>query len=69
VTQTPTLIPCTGDCDNNQRITINELVLGVELVINAESAERCDSFDRNRDGFVTVDELLAAVAGALNGCQ
>lgn len=65
---TPTTVPCAGDCNDDQRVTINELVLAVRVALGAP-AEECLSADRNHNGVVTVDELVAAVGRALAGCE
>ena len=67
-TPTPTLIPCAGDCDANGEVAINELVHIVEITVRSGSADGCIAADRNRDGAATIDELLAAIDNALNGC-
>jgi hypothetical protein len=68
-TSTPTVPPpCVGDCDGSGDVTINELLLMVNIALdNAETAV-CPRGDRNHDGTITVDEILAAVNVALNGC-
>lgn len=59
---------CVGDCDSNGRITIEELVRGVNIALNRAAVSVCPQFDRNASGEVTVDELVAAVNAALRGC-
>jgi RHS repeat-associated protein len=59
---------CVGDCDANGRITIEELVRGVNIALNRAAVSVCPQFDRNASGDVTVDELVAGVNGALRGC-
>lgn len=60
---------CPGDCNANSQVEINELVLGVGIALGQSQLAQCATFDRNGDGAVTIDELLAAVAAALNGCE
>lgn len=57
----------TGDCDGNGRVTIDELVRGVNIALGLQPLSRCPDFDANRDGRVTIDELVRAVNIALNG--
>src|SRR5262245_11895166 len=61
---------CTGDCDSNHAVTINELITGVGLALNGTAAPlgSCQAFDANADGRVTIDELISAVTHALSGC-
>ena len=61
-------VTCVGDCDGDGAVTIDELLLGVNIALEALSLERCDVFDANGDGAVTVEELLVAVNNALTGC-
>lgn len=59
---------CPGDCDGDLRITIDELLRGVNIALGAATVELCRGFDRDADGLVRIDELLAAVNNALSGC-
>jgi len=63
---TPTPIPC--DCDGNNVVSIAELVRGVSLVLSGESADACGGLDNDRDGLLTVGELIVGVRHALYGC-
>ncbi len=60
--------PCAGDCDGDGTVTVDEIVLGVNIALGSVPAEQCLAADHNRDGNVTIDELLAAVNHALAGC-
>ncbi len=60
--------PCTGDCNGDGRVSVDELVLGINIALGIEPISACPAFDQNGDQVVTVDELVAAVAIALNGC-
>jgi dienelactone hydrolase len=64
----PVAAICTGDCNADGSVAINELVTGVAESLAAAALDQCRAFDRNDDGQVTIDELIAAVAAALNGC-
>lgn len=75
VTQTPSPDPtatappaCAGDCDGNGIVTVNELIVGVNIVLGVTSRDACPAFDRDGNGQVTISELIAAVNAALNGC-
>jgi hypothetical protein len=59
---------CPGDCDGHAAVTIDEIVGGVNIALDLSPARACAAFDRNRDGRVTIDELLLAVSRALGGC-
>ena len=59
---------CDGDCDGDNQVTIEELVMAVEIALGGAGIERCTAADRDGDGMVAIDELLAAVNAALDGC-
>jgi phosphohistidine phosphatase SixA len=60
--------PCPGDCNLDSEVAINELVLGVGIALGQNQLSQCPAFDRGGDGEVTIDDLLAGVSAALNGC-
>jgi hypothetical protein len=47
---------------------INELIIGVNIALGNASPAACTAMDANQDGRVTINELIAAVNAALNGC-
>lgn len=61
--------PCFGDCDQNGRVLVNELVLGVNIALGRGQLDTCQSLDTNGDDLVRVNELVAAVNAALRGCR
>jgi hypothetical protein len=63
---TPAL--CVGDCNGDQRVSIDELLIGVNILTQSAASADCSRADANQDGQVTVDELIQAVDAALNGC-
>jgi hypothetical protein len=67
----PELEACSiGDENRDGVITIaiDELIVLVNIALgNAEMSE-CDTGDANNDGQITVEEILAGVNNALNGC-
>jgi hypothetical protein len=67
-TPTPPTSACTGDCNDDGRVAIDELVRGVTIALGIAPLDGCAIFDRNANGRLTVDELVAAVDNALNGC-
>jgi len=59
---------CTGDCNGNGVVTVDELVQSVNIALGNTPLSQCPAADRNGDGAVSVDELVGAVNRALNGC-
>lgn len=62
------LAVCVGDCDGSGAVTVNELLIGVNIALENAPVSSCPGLDRSMDGVVTIDELQAAVNAALNGC-
>ena len=60
--------PCTGDCDGDGAVAIDELVLAIGIANGTSPIAGCAALDENHDGDITIDEIVAAVAAALNGC-
>jgi hypothetical protein len=59
---------CSGDCNEDDNVTIDEIIRGVNIALGALDVDVCRSFDTSGDGEVTVDELIWAVNLALHGC-
>ena len=59
---------CVGDCDGSGDVSVNEIIIGVNIALGLAPATMCEAMDRNGDGMVSIDELLAAVNAALDGC-
>ena len=55
---TPTLGPCVGDCDGDGSVRVNELIIGVNILLETAAAEQCRSFDTDGDNRVAVNELV-----------
>jgi hypothetical protein len=56
-----------ADCNGDGEVTIDELLIGVNIALGARPLSACPAFDLNGDGEVTIDELLVAVNIALGG--
>lgn len=61
--------PCVGDCDGDGVVSIDELVLGVQIALGTAPVARCNAADRDGNDTVMVEELIAAVDAALGGCN
>src|SRR5262249_16376406 len=59
---------CIGDCNADSEVTVNELIIGVNIALENVLLGVCPTFDSNHDGIITVNELISAVNAALNGC-
>jgi hypothetical protein len=59
---------CTGDCDGNGSVAINELILGVNIDLGLQSVSACPAF-QNALGQVGIAQLVTGVNNALSGCK
>jgi len=60
--------PCPGDCNEDENVTVDELVRGVGIALGTVGIEECLALDADANRRVTVDELIGAVNKALRGC-
>jgi hypothetical protein len=67
---TPTTVRliCTGSCNGDGEVTVNELLTMVNIAAGSLPLAECEAGDSNHDGAITINEILAAVNNALNGC-
>jgi subtilase family serine protease len=68
LSQALALSGCSGDCNGDGAVTVDEIVTAVHIALGAQPVSTCEPADANGDGSVTVDELLQLVHRALNGC-
>ncbi|MCX8073303.1 MAG: hypothetical protein N3C12_12755 [Candidatus Binatia bacterium] len=59
---------CFGDCHGDGAVTVDELVLLVNIALELGSVEECTSADGNGDQRITIEEIVRAVQSALLGC-
>lgn len=60
---------CHADCDNDARVTVDELQLCVGIGLGEMAPGACPACDENGNRGVSVDEIISAVDNALNGCR
>jgi hypothetical protein len=61
--------PCVGDCNGNMMVTINELILGVNIALGNQPLSACEAFDCQNNGTVPINCLILAVNNAANNCM
>jgi hypothetical protein len=49
-------------------VTVNELIIGVNIALDILPVSACRAMDVNGDGAVAVNELIQGVSNALEGC-
>lgn len=62
-------LPCSGDCNLDERVVVDELVTGVNITLGSRTTESCPPFDVDADDTVAVNELVMAVDAAIRGCD
>jgi hypothetical protein len=67
-TATGTSFACAGDCDEDKKVAINELIVGVNIALGSAGLNDCPSFDTSGNTKVDINELVKAVNNALNSC-
>jgi hypothetical protein len=60
-------LACVGDCDSNGVVSVNELVMMVNMALGSTALSACAA-DTNGDGQISIDELVSATNAALQGC-
>jgi hypothetical protein len=59
---------CVGDCDGSGEVSVNELLIGVNILLGSTAVAQCPAMDVGADGSVSVSEIIAAVNVALGTC-
>ena len=59
---------CVGDCDGDGTVAMNELIVGVNIVLGSQPLSACEAFDCEGNGTVPINCLIQGVNSALNGC-
>ena len=59
---------CAGDCGGDAEVTVNELIIMVNIALGTAQLSTCVVGDVNGDGEITVNEIILAVNNALNAC-
>jgi hypothetical protein len=64
----PATAQCAGDCSGDGQVTVDEVIIGVNIALGEMRVEQCMAIDANGDRQVTVEEIVGAVNAALEGC-
>jgi hypothetical protein len=59
---------CLGSCNGDEQVTVAEVVRSVSITLGQRPLAACSAADGNRDGRVSVNELVRAVGALLSGC-
>src|SRR5262249_20361061 len=58
---------CTGDCNYDSTVAIDELLTGVAITLGHRAIDTCRGFDLDGDGTIGIDELIGGVDNLLRG--
>ncbi len=67
-TPNPTFATCAGNCDEGSEVTVDELILGVNIALGRSPLSLCMLFDSDDDRQVSINELTRAVSNSIYGC-
>lgn len=59
---------CVGDCNGNCVVTVDELIIMVNIALDDNGTARCVAGDVSGDGHITINEIIVAVVNALTEC-
>jgi hypothetical protein len=59
---------CVGDCNSDNEVTVNEILVMVNIALGTAQLSACTRGDGNGDQEITVDEIVSAVNNALGSC-
>src|SRR5262249_36141769 len=59
--------PCVGDCTNQGQVTVSDMVIGVNIVLETQPPSACPNF-QNAQGKVDVAQLVKGANNLLAGC-
>jgi len=60
---------CRGDCDGSGRVSIDELIVAIQISLGTMPVDDCAALDADLDRRVGIDEIVGAVGAALGGCR
>ncbi len=62
-------LPCPCDCNNDGGVSVNEVIIAVNIALNRVGTSSCSAADSDADGRVAIGEIIAGVNAALRGCD
>jgi hypothetical protein len=62
-------LACVGDCNGDGIVSINELIVGVNIALLSQPISACGAFDCQGNGTVPINCLIQGVNSALDSCQ
>jgi hypothetical protein len=59
---------CAGDCDGDGEVSVDQVLILVNIALDSTPVSSCTAGDGNGDGEITIDEIIAALGHALTAC-
>lgn len=59
---------CVGDCSADGEVTVNELIVMVNVALEVTTVSACGAGDSDGDGTISITEIITGVNNALSGC-
>jgi para-nitrobenzyl esterase len=66
--QTAAAQSCVGDCNADGAVTVDEVVIGVNIALGTAPLADCSAFDRDANTSVDVAEVVTGITNLLDGC-
>lgn len=60
--------PCVGDCGDDGQVSVSDLITALNIALQLQSLDSCESVDLDGNDEITIDEVLFAVRSAISGC-
>jgi hypothetical protein len=60
---------CTGDCNSDTEVTVDEVIVMVNISLDFADIAECPNADPEGTGMVTIDLIIRAVNNVLVGCR
>jgi hypothetical protein len=64
-----TPVPCMGDCNSDGEVSIDELVLGMSIMLGRATVDQCPAYDADCGPTLRIDCLVRAANSAVIGCS
>jgi mono/diheme cytochrome c family protein len=67
-TPTPAASSCIASCDGQPKVTVDQILAGIGILLSGGDGVACPGFDLNGDMAVTLDEVFIGLDASLYGC-
>jgi hypothetical protein len=60
---------CVGDCNSDGSVTVDEILLAVNVALDGRATSECPAVDSDGSGSVSVSEIVQVIIKAVYGCS